>query len=149
MGTTTAKRKLRDITEVDVLEAAVEQLSQRRGYTADYYFVTPEGLSREFPGDDVGACCAIGGVEQAIWKLTGRVVTDNRGIAYGDRPDRLSTNRLYWRVMRRLDDVARRKHPKLLAGRNGCAIEQLTFAAGKPTVVRAFRTALEEARAEQ
>ena len=148
-STTTAHRSVRDITEADVLEAAVEQLSQRKGYTADTYFRTTAGTETGNPGANVAACCAIGGVEQAIWKLTGQVVSDERQIAYGSRPsNRRVINRLYWKVMNRLNAVALRRHPRLLHA-GGCSIEQLTFVAPKHKVVAAFREALEEARGEQ
>jgi len=148
--------KLSSVTPADVLEAAIGQLSKPDGYTPDTYFARrgTECFSLETPGPDVGATCAIGGVEQAIWILTGQIVTEERGeAAFNNRAaSKRTTSRLYAEVMSELNAVAR-QHRALKAARVDpdspwvCAIEQLTFSAGKRAVLNAFRKALENVRA--
>lgn len=81
------------ITQADVVRAAIHQLSKRGGYTADYYFQPKAGtgdaddFGPKVPGEHVGATCAIGGVEQAIWQLTGEVVDPS---PWGDIRERLA-----------------------------------------------------------
>lgn len=136
------------LTEADVIAAAIKQLEKPDGYTDGYYFRHEAGGNSMRPGEHVGACCAIGSIEQAIWKLTGSVVTKERhAAAYRSRKpsDRKAVTRLYVRTMKLLNAVAKETPAAKEFDRGGCAIEQLTFYRAKRTVLKAFRTALERA----
>lgn len=149
--------KVSEITEADVLEAAIEQF-KGNGYTSEAYFSNPslsDWDQPNKPGPNVGAACAIGGVEQALWKLTGKVVGDEArdfaSYGYKKKGDRRQITRLYANTMHLLNEVA--KKSPLLQGENApepheCPIEQLTFVASKRTVVNTFKKALERARAQ-
>lgn len=143
------KKRLSEITEADVLEAAVEQLEKDDGYTSDNYFRGSwQGLTR--PGPNVVATCAIGGVEQAIWRLTKQIVTPERSWAalYEVPASKRHTSVLYADVMRRLNAIAKKRGYRYSGFEvAGCPIENLTFVASKRVVVNAFKKALEEARA--
>lgn len=145
-------RRITDVTEVDVLEAAVTQLEKEDGYTSSHYFLHTNGWrDLQEPGPNVGAVCAIGGVEQAIWRLTRQVVTKDRSVAaYGEGPaSKRHASMLYARVMDRLNAIAKKRgyrYSGFHAG--GVPIENLTFVASKRVVVNAFKKALELAKAD-
>jgi hypothetical protein len=153
-----------DITEADVIGAAIEQLSKKDGYDSGNYFSLlskseldeAEGLvtvyTFETPGPDVGATCAIGGVEQAIWRLTGQVVTNERyDAAYHETAaSKRHVSQLYAKVMRRLNSIARAEIKQLdleEVPTEACAIEELTFIASKRVVLNVFKKALAQAQA--
>lgn len=132
------------ITQADVVRGAVQQLSKRGGYTADSYFAAKPGreTSCDGPGDHVGATCAIGGVEQAIWRLTGESVDPS---LYHDIRDRLARRqeplfyggetprqKLYAAVMRKLNAKARKLFPEL-GGERILTVEEVTFAGSHAT----------------
>jgi hypothetical protein len=106
-------------TEVKVLEAAVRWFREDEDrYTPDWYLA--DGDDEEItPGREVATTCAIGGVEQAVWLTTGKVLTDeDRHLAYVGRrgseeaPEtavRAEHKTAYWRVMRRLNVEAVRR----------------------------------------
>lgn len=134
------------ITQADVVRGAVQQLSKRGGYTADHYFASKvgDGYDVEGPGDHVGATCAIGGVEQAIWKLTGESVDTS---LYGEIRERLARQeepvltgsetprqKVYAAVMRKLNAKARKLFPEL-DGEQIATVEEVTFQ-GSRTVSR-------------
>lgn len=126
------------VTQRQVVQAARDQIAKRGGYTSSTYFQArgrSYHLSR--PGEDVGACCAIGGVEQAIWKLTGEDVSSFRSrIAQAIRPRRLRSDdsrvKLYAGVMARLNAKARKMYP-VLEGDEIDNIEHITFHASDRT----------------
>ena len=152
--------KVSEITEVTVLEAAIEQLSKKDGYDPGNYFSTldeipGEGqyfLSVPGPGPQVGATCAIGGIEQALWSLTRQNLAEERyQAAYLETAaSRRRTSQLYAAVMQRLNALAR-KHPAYRAEygdeAGGCPIENLTFVASKRVVLNVFKKALAGAQA--
>lgn len=148
--------KLSEITEATVLEAAIEQLSKKDGYDPGNYFSVLDAdgdvVQLQNPGPNVGATCAIGGVEQAIWRLTQQNLTPERyDAAYRETAaSKRRTSQLYARVMRRLNDVARKNRAlkeDFDGDIPGCPIEQLTFVASKRVVLNAFKKALAGAQA--
>ena len=151
MSTATLERPVTSVTEVDVLTAALEQLEKPGGYDDSTYFRTRDGYTTQYAGDSVGATCAIGGVEQAIWRLTGKVIGNRQrrlGAYREQAADRSHVTRLYAKVMKRLNAVARATPAATQFDDGGCAIEQLTFLRAKRSVLKAFRVALEQARGE-
>ncbi len=108
-------------TEIKVLDAAIEQISKRGGYTASGYQRTKAGVNLDRPGPQAYACCAIGGVEQAIWKITGEDIVSR----FGRWVKPASWRRdLYANVVRRLNRKAKELY--------GCDdIEDVTFQAGE------------------
>jgi hypothetical protein len=108
--------------EVRVLEAAVAWFEEDEShYTPEVYLRTESG--DETPGREVVAACAIGGVEQAVWMVTGKsVIAERSRLAYigkggeerqtpGDADTLNEQHEVYWRVMRRLnlEAVSQRK----------------------------------------
>lgn len=153
------KKKLSELTVVDVIGAALDQIRTQKGYTDGHYFLSVnERNDLPTPGPNVGATCAIGGVEQALWRLTGEVVTREREAAacpsnrhYGHlKHPRLVASKLYFEAMTILNRVAlrSRKSWEFEEGPHQSPIEQLTFVAGHRAVVRAFKRALVEAKKE-
>lgn len=151
-----SKKKLSELTAADVIGAALEQIRTEEGYTDGFYFLDEKReRTLDEPGANVGATCAIGGVEQALWRLTGQVVTGERErAAYPENRQygrlfspRSTVSRLYFEAMAILNRVALRTRRawEFDSGEGVCPIEQLTFLADRPTVVRAFRRALKEA----
>lgn len=148
--------KLSEITEATILEAAIEQLSKPDGYDPEKYFSVLVGVGTYAvpgPSPKVGATCAIGGVEQAIWRLTSHNVRPERHSAahYETAASGRHSSVLYAGVMRRLNAIAR-KHPAYKAAygsdsADDCAIESLTFVAPKRVVLNVFKKALAGAQA--
>jgi len=140
------------ITQRQVVEAALAQLRKRGGYTSAQYFQrrgSSAGLSH--PGPEVAACCAIGGVEQAIWQLTGEDVSDWRSrfahrVLRG-RVQRGSRQALYAGVMQRLNRKARQLYPEI-DGVSIDTVEEVTFygtdRTSRARVVNVFEAVLED-----
>lgn len=126
-------------TEAQVIEAAIEQV--KKGFDAGAYLVGREGYSVEFAGPDVVATCAIGGVEQALWKETGKVLGPNKRMKF-------RTNSTYGRIMRRLNRIAREKYPTDPEGTTVLNLEDITFwgseLAAKRRTLKVMRLALDE-----
>lgn len=126
------------ITQRAVVRTAVEQLSKRGGYTADTYFSTTSARYLSRPGDSVGVTCAIGGVEQAIWKLTGENVGAHVRFRLAQTAvpelegDETPRQRLYAGVMRKLNAKARDLFP-VLEGELIDTVEEVTFAGSHRT----------------
>jgi hypothetical protein len=129
------------VTQADVVRAAIQQLSKRGGYTPDSYFAGKSSgdCHPAVPGADVGATCAIGGVEQAIWRLTGESVVASffdpvrERLAQSSKPllDGTETprQRMYASVMAKLNRKARKLFPEL----GVYTVEGVTFVGPKPT----------------
>jgi hypothetical protein len=97
-----------------VLADAIRWFEEEKShYTPDMYL---KGSNDDVtPGRDVVAACAIGGIEQALWRLTGEKVSNERELAYAGT-DRHSGRRpesevfgAYWGVMFRLNAETRRR----------------------------------------
>lgn len=99
-----------EATPADVLKAAIEELFVRGNYTASHYHRYADhdyDAPREEP-EAWAVHCAIGGVEHAIWRLTGTNVAPERGLdahagKWGDLEDR---HTLYAETMRVLNKAA-------------------------------------------
>ncbi len=110
-------------TEIKVLDAAIEQISKRGGYTAGGYQRTRDGYNLDRPGAETYACCAIGGIEQAIWQITGEDVVGRFGRWIRPQSSRRD---LYANIVRRLNRKAQELY--------GCAdVEDVTFGAQERT----------------
>lgn len=146
------------VTEAAVLDEAITFFERRGGFNENYYFL---GKGKNYyvsePGEKVVAACAIGGIEQAIWKITGDNVKHDRDTFKGladenAKTRRLSeTQRVYARVMGRLNRLAREKYGSIVDGAVGydCFIEDLTAATNSHDLNRqrtldVFRTARAE-----
>src|SRR5687767_1206341 len=92
-------------TEALVIEAAIEQI--RKGFTPDAYF----SPSPQRPGEHIQQTCAVGGVEQGLWQVTGKVVTGHEARPTG--------NTIYARVMSRLNRIAVELYPLQPPGEDG------------------------------
>lgn len=99
--------------ELEVIRLATSLIKRQGGFTADTYFASELRGCQDEPGPDVIATCAIGGVEQAIWMLTGEFVTARRRpLAYLESETEVladsldETHLVYARVMARLNRVA-------------------------------------------
>lgn len=125
------------VTQADVVRTAIQQLSKTGGYTPETYFAPkPGGAHDGRPGAHVGATCAIGGVEQAIWQLTGEVVHDDpmAGVRerLAQRPEpalsgsETPRQKLYAGVMRKLNRKARALFPDLDEGMIS-TVEEVTY----------------------
>lgn len=145
--------------EVEVLEAALAELSRPRGYTAAAYHQDWRGDNVRDPkpgyrlrsvGDLATSSrhCAVGGVEHAVWKITGEDVRDAREQAkLGRTRRRARPYLLYARVMRRLNRHARDVPPHRENPPYG-TVEELSVARPKRYVLGVFERALAEARGE-
>lgn len=113
------------VSERAVLEQAIKEIES--GFTPDFFMLIENDDDGEIedqeatPGldnNEVIAVCAIGGVEQALWRLTGEAIPNNlrRERAYRLSPDEddpefdteltSDTQRVYTRVMLRLNVAA-------------------------------------------
>jgi hypothetical protein len=163
-------------TEAQVLEETIKILE--KGFTSKAYFkyeggswstaVKEHQLSdgTRTPGPEVVSTCAIGGVEQGIWKLTGKVVTGSRKqAAYQPESTHYKdeTRVLYAKVMKRVNRISKQLFDKQFI-HDGFGdrrskgkpfrvdnVERVTFTPGserakKQRTLKVFRTALEEVR---
>lgn len=146
------------LTESAVLEEAISLFDRRGGFTPDVYFSTPE-FAPEGPGPLVKSACAIGGVEQAIWKLTGETIpkTVRQTLAYRrSETGKLRTKRdtyvIYARVMGRLNRISRERFSEKTGYGEVEDVEDVTQvgsrATAKKNTLGVFRTALSEISAE-
>ena len=148
-----------EITERDIIEAALEQFRKRGGFTPYAYFETRNGevidldyLTDLKGGQRVVSACAIGGVEHALFGLTGRAVDwnergrDGLGLAYdGPIRTRQKPLQLYAKTMRLLNRVAREMFPNEVFN-----VEEVTTLRDdrqidRRNTIRVFEKALEEA----
>ena len=130
------------VTEADVVREAIEVVG--KGFTSMNYFQNSSS-----PGPEVGATCAIGGVEQAIWRLTGKDVSGER--YWSAKPAIPKRRTLYARVMKQLNAKACELygHLKQVDGDPIETVEDVTFTSGTETllkrrVLRVFRSVLAE-----
>jgi hypothetical protein len=137
------------VTQADVIRAAIAQFKKRGGYTPNGYLVDGRGLETG-PGDHVRACCAIGGVEQAIWKLTGENVIGLRlQVGQQDVPPPVYRRTLYGGVMRKLNAKARKLYPTLPGmDRKIETVEDVTFCGTKQTSKKRMLRVFEEVLAD-
>jgi hypothetical protein len=65
--------KIKQEDMIAVIEAAIEQVSKEDGYTPVAYHEPQDRTLQDLPvlNDHPGATCAVGGVEQGVWKVTG------------------------------------------------------------------------------
>ncbi len=120
------------ITEADVIREAISRFkSSGGGFTRDAYFNPRSSNAVSYkPGKNVGSTCAIGGIEQAIWKLTGEDVSEDRYESAKVAVPKWQT--LYARIMRRLNAKAREMFPTLKHdGEEILTVEELTFVDGE------------------
>lgn len=130
-------KPIMQVTEADVIDAAIKQFEKPGGFTHEFYF-RGKGLSvttgHGGPSERVTATCAIGGVEQAVWQMTGRVVdeTSRELIAVRDngipaehgRPRHLV---IYQKVMNRVNRIARDLYPEDPTGDSTGNVEDITL----------------------
>lgn len=138
--------------EAGVLREAIALFNTRGGFTPDAYFDGPFYSGSGRPSQNVASVCAIGGVEQAIWKLCDEDVTDQRKFLAYTRSEeevdgRLSAvHVLYGRVMGRLNRIARERYSR----RGVNYIETVTTDWSRPTakknMLSVFEQALEEVK---
>lgn len=136
------------VTQADVVRQAIKQLRKKDGFVTDRFLQSKDGADHvQRPGDHVGATCAIGGVEQAIWKLTGKDVTADRDLVrVGGALNKSVRNALYRGVITKLNAKARKLYP--LDGLNGPieTLEELTFEdelpVAKRRVLKVYRAVL-------
>lgn len=123
------------VTQADVLRAALAHFKSRKGgFTRDAYFSNDE----EAPGQHAGATCAIGGVEQAIWKLTGQTISEEHRESLGQEqgyPSKEDRFSLYGGVMRKLNAEARKRFPVDEDGDEIRTLEEVTMM-GTPKVAK-------------
>jgi len=125
-------------SEAEVITEAIALLSARGSFTPAHYQVwqddDEDDDARDVPGEGVVRMCAIGGVEQAIWRLTGKDVSADRNAV----ARRASTNRrtLYANVMRRPNRKARELYPDGINGDSVYTVEHVTFVEGSRSTVR-------------
>lgn len=141
------------VTPVDVLDVAIDELFVKGNFTAEgyhlFYSEPEDGCYKmsTFSLELATMHCAIGGVEHAIWKLTGRDVQENRGgeayvggMSAIDGPRRT----LYARVMGALNDeavkVARNDDRVADEGKYVSGVEDLTMDAPVEVVEEVFRS---------
>lgn len=139
-------------SEVEVLEETLKWFRARSHFTQDMYIElkpdAPDAAEGE-AGPYVGATCAIGGVEHAIWRLTGKQVYGARGAVKATVPQTRKRDpmiRLYVKVMGRLNGMSKRLYDQP-------NIEQVTLlgadeSEGRDAMRNVIRTALREARRE-
>lgn len=145
-----------DLTEMAVIEGAIEQLSGD-GFTGEAYLQDMFGTTILRPGDAVVMTCAIGGVEQALWKITGTHLADaaRSFLAYDgvvwSAPASVPKDEIhvtYWNVMNRLNRIAR----EMFDGSDGteecCNVEDVTCRDddAQADTLRVFARAAEELR---
>ena len=162
-------------TPVNVLKAAIKQLSKEDGYTPDTYYETPRGKmldSVDVAKDPskVGAVCAIGGVEHAIYKLcasarsidfereTYVMAEDGEEELVGSLRERIAQQlvpnvvdedptskgmKVYITVMGILNKIAHQYTNEF--GRRFNTVEEMTTEREKEDVLRVFRKALAKA----
>lgn len=147
-----------EVTEVDVIKAAIEQVRRRDGFTDSSYFRDTDGemmTLSDVNGRQVGATCAVGGVEHALYKLTGEIVSARRhkvaGVPVPKIKGRTDAERLYVCVMARANRIAREMFPvNTDSGDPNRTVEEVTFygsqEASRRRVAKVFRAALEEAQ---
>ena len=105
-------------TEDEILVEALRWFGESpERFTPDVYLEGEDEKHVDVPGRGVARTCAVGGIEQAVWRLTGENVAAGRqeiqvdgGLLYQVKnenvplPDELDeTHRLYARVMGRLN----------------------------------------------
>lgn len=143
------------VTQADVVREAIKQLRKKDGFVTDF-FLKPKDPRLLYhhaqrPGDHVGATCAIGGVEQAIWKLTGKDVTADRVLAQATVPSKSVRNALYRGVITKLNAKTRNLYPLIEDDEDGemvsvDTLERLTFRGSTPVakrrVLKVFRAVL-------
>lgn len=140
------------LTQAAVLRGAIEQIESRGGFTSSMYFKHRGGSWAEpRPGPNVGATCAVGGIEQAIWKLSGEHVDNFRGISPSLAKRQARTHPalpIYAAVMSRVDRLARKLYPEGPDGTTVRTLEEITFRwsdrYARPRVVAVLRAALAE-----
>lgn len=105
------------LTEAAVLAETIAFFGKPGSFVNEMYFKHRHQDAYRYdssgPGADVYAACAIGGIEQAVWKLTHTAITHNerRMFAYlvseKEKVGRLTdTRRVYARVMGRVNRIA-------------------------------------------
>lgn len=109
--------------DIAVIDEAIEQISKPDGFVTDRYLTTSDGFDSNYfpqvPGPKVVATCAVGGIEQAVWKLTGKAPAVHQ---FAHQP--ASRRSLFGRVLTRVN----RKATKLFPDAED--IESVTFLAG-------------------
>lgn len=132
------------VTELQVIDAAIEQFEKRGGFTTSHYQQNKKGYESDYPGEHVVSCCAVGGVEQAIWQLTGKDPTREHGRMVQPPSYRRS---IYARVIRKLNRKAVALYP-VLDGSHMMDVEDITFhgskTVAKKRVLRVFRAVRED-----
>lgn len=137
--------------ETLVLKDALDLFQKPGGYTESSYFFNKASGSIQVltEGRLVTGACAIGGVENALFKLTHERIHDNERAAFAQtmRPyDPVGEKAhvvVYARVMKRLNDIAWERH--CLGTVESVTIEN-DHREGRRKTIRIFQIALAETR---